>query len=344
MTPEQLGTIAFVLVFLLLAGYAVLDGLGLGVGMLHPLAAAEHQRRISIKAIAPLWMANTVWLLAAAAALFAAFPLVYATVFTRLQLILTMLLAALIVRGVSIHLRWTGQSAAWKGLWDSLFFAGSLASSLLLGVALGNILRGLPFNERGAYLGTFLGLLNPFALLAGVLTALAFMVHGALYLAARTDQEHRHRLSRLLPLLWLLFAAALVIASLAAFYLEPHLIDGAVANPPAYLFLPVIAICAVCLLPLIRSGQFHAALLASSICIACMVGLVAASLYPVLMPNLTTPAAGEAGLTIRNSSASAHTLGALLIITLIGMPMVIASTAVVYWAFAGQVELDEESH
>ena len=344
MTLEQLRTIWFVLVFVLLAGYAVLDGFDLGVGMLHLLARGERQRRISINAIAPVWDGNEVWLLAAGSALFGAFPSVYATVFTCLYLAVMALLVALILRAVSMEFRSKVESPAWKALWDLLFFIGSLLPPLILGVALGNVLQGLPFSQRGVYLGTFLGLLNPYALLIGALTVVTFMMHGALYLIPRTDLEHQHRLRPVLLVLWGLFAALLVATGIVTYVLAMHLIDTAMDNPPAYVFFPLTLICAVSLLPLIRGGQFRAAFLASSIAIVSMIGLAATGLYPLLLPNLTSPRFQEIGLTISNSSSSAQTLGVMLIIALIGMPLVLAYTTLIHWAFKGKVELNEDSY
>lgn len=341
MSFELLQSIWFLLIFVLLIGYAILDGFDLGVGVLHLLAKGEQERRVSLNAIGPVWDGNEVWLLTAGGALFAAFPPVYAAVFSGFYIALMLLLAALIGRAVAIEFRSKIESAGWKRVWDGVFFLGSAVPALLLGVAFGNILRGVPLDAQGKFTGTFVGLLNPYALLVGVLALVTFTMHGAIYLANKSEGPMRQRLQGMLPRLWGAFGLLYVVTSVATFYAAPGLVQRMVRT--AWMWgLPGIAIAAAgSVRYLIGRARFRGAFVASSVAIGAMLGLAGASLYPNLVPSLTS---ASHSLTLANSSSSQHTLGVMLIITLIGMPMVLAYTVFVYRAFKGKVVLSDESY
>ncbi len=193
----DLPTIWFLLIGVLIAGYAVLDGFDLGAGILHLwVARGDDQRRSVIAAIGPVWDGNEVWLLTAGGALFAAFPVVYATVFSGFYLALMLLLVALIFRAVAIEFRDQETSPRWRSAWDVAFAAGSLVAALLLGVAIGNIVMGLPLDADGLYRGGLLGLLRPFPLAVGLLTVALFSWHGAGWLVLKTDGDVQARATR----------------------------------------------------------------------------------------------------------------------------------------------------
>src|SRR5512147_1077494 len=173
----DLNTVWFLLIGVLLTGYAILDGFDLGVGVLHLFARDEEERRLHINAIGPVWDGNEVWLLTGGGALFAAFPVVYATVFSGFYLALMLLLVALILRAVSMEFRSKVDSPGWKKVWDWAFGIGSLLPAILFGVAFGNVLRGIPINEQGLFTGSFLELLNPYAILIGLLSLALFTMH-----------------------------------------------------------------------------------------------------------------------------------------------------------------------
>src|SRR5512143_2384366 len=181
----DLNTIWFLLIAVLLAGYAVLDGFDLGVGALSLFARGREERDLHAAAIGPVWDGNEVWLLTGGGALFAAFPMVYATVFSGFYLALMLLLLALIARAVSLEFRNLQEGAGWRRAWDVAFGVGSLLPSILLGVAVGNVLRGVPVTAEGEWAGSFLGLLNPYAILVGLVSLAFFTLHGALYLRVK---------------------------------------------------------------------------------------------------------------------------------------------------------------
>ena len=187
MALPDLNTIWFVLVGVLFTGYAMLDGFDLGVGQLHLLAKGDQERRIMLNAIGPVWDGNEVWLVTGGGALFAAFPEVYATVFSGFYLPFVLLLVALIFRAVAIEFRSKQPMRWWRAMWDWSFFGGALLSALLIGVTMGNIAWGLPLDSRGEFAGSFLGLLHPYALILGVTTVALFMMHGAIYVLMKTE-------------------------------------------------------------------------------------------------------------------------------------------------------------
>ena len=183
----DLNTIWFILVGVLFTGYAMLDGFDLGIGALHLFTKDDKERRVMLNSIGPVWDGNEVWLVTGGGALFAAFPNVYATVFSGFYLALMLLLASLIFRAVAIEFRSKQPMRWWRQMWDIGFSVGSIVSALLIGVALGNIAWGVPIDANGEFAGTFLGLLKPYPLLVGVTTVALFMMHGAIYGVMKTE-------------------------------------------------------------------------------------------------------------------------------------------------------------
>ena len=232
----DLNTVWFALFTVLIAGYAVLDGYDLGVGVLHLFTCDERQKRVNLNAIGPVWDGNEVWLLAGGGALFAAFPPVYATVFSGFYLALVLVLAALITRAVSLEFRGKVESAVWKRAWDLAFGLGSLLPALLFGVAVGNILRGLPLGADGEYLGGFLDLLNPYALLIGLLSLSMCLLQGTAFLALKTEGERQANLVRLLRHVWLAFAVLYIAATFATGAVSPHLLRRLESAPLVWAF------------------------------------------------------------------------------------------------------------
>jgi len=336
-----LAVIWFILIFVLLAGYAVLDGFDLGVGALHLLAKDEHERRVSINSIGPVWDGNEVWLLTAGGALFAAFPAVYATVFSGFYVALMLVLAALMFRAVSMEFRGKVDSARWRTAWDYAFAISSLLLPVLFGVALGNILRGVPLAADGTYSGTFLGLLNPYAVLVGVLTLETFVMHGAVFLFGKAEGRLQARNRQYALIGWAIFIALFVTTTIASHWAAPALYADFSSNIAAWLFLALIA-AGVIVLPLaLLSHRNKTAMLASCTIVGGLMGLAGAGLFPRLLPSITDP---SASLTIYNASSTPRTLTAMLVIALIGMPLVIGYTAFIYKAFRGKVVLSEDSY
>lgn len=337
-----LATIWFILVLVLLIGYAILDGYDLGVGILHLLLRGDRQRRLALNAVGPVWDGNEVWLLTGGGALFAAFPPVYATVFSGCYIALMLLLAALIARGVAVEFRSKVESPAWRSAWDVVFSAGSAVAALLLAVAFGNILGGMPINAPGDYTGSFFGLLNPFALVVGLLGVCACALHGAIFLAGKGDEEMRPRFLQAAQILWIPFTLFAVAAILTARIAAPHLYAGLFPASPGAIALLTLAVAAILAVRvLLGRGRLTAAFVASSAAIGSLIALAGLAAFPRLVPSTTDLAYS---LTTTNASSTDLTLKTMLIIALIGVPIVLLYTVLVHQIFRGKVVLSDDGH
>jgi cytochrome d ubiquinol oxidase subunit II len=317
------------LIGVLIIGYAILDGFDLGVGCWHLFAKKGKERSLFIRAIEPFWDGNEVWLLTGGGALFAAFPAVYATVFSGLYLALMLVLLGLIFRAVSIEYRNKVDSPRWVAAWDVAFSVGSILPSLLYAVAVGNLIRGLQLNAAGDYTGGFFALLNPYALLVGLVGLTMFAVHGALYLAVKTGGETQRKARAWAAKSWWAYE---VLFFMAAGWTASSYLRGFVALP---LILGAAAAVAIVLIRIFSArGEDFKAFLASSAGIALvMLGVVA-----VIFPNLVIASNDPSlSLTIFNSSSSLRTLSTMLVIALLGMPVVLAYTVYIHRIFKGKV-------
>ena len=337
----DLCTIWFILVGVLLTGYAVLDGFDLGIGALHLFTSKDQERRVMINAIGPVWDGNEVWLVTGGGALFAAFPNVYATVFSGFYLALMLLLASLIFRAVAIEFRSKQPMHWWRQLWDIGFAGGSLLSSLLIGTALGNIAWGVPVDANGEFAGTFLGLLTPYTLLVGVTTVALFMMHGAIYGVLKTEGELHDKLRRWAMNSIIFFVISAVTLTMATLLFVPHMAARVRDHP--WLFSVALAnMLAIANIPReFHRGNDGLAFLSSCAAIVTLMALFALNLFPYLVYSLPHP---ENSLTIYNAASSPKTLGIMLLIAGIGVPVVVAYTISIYWIFRGKVKLDHMSY
>jgi cytochrome d ubiquinol oxidase subunit II len=337
----DLNTTWFLLIWVLLTGYAILDGFDLGVGVLHLFARDERERRIHAGAIGPFWDGNEVWLVTGGGALFAAFPVVYATVFSGFYLAVMLLLLALVFRAVSLEFRGQVDNPGWRRLWDWAFGLGSLIPSILLGVTIGNILRGIPIEADGTANVSFVSLLNPYALLIGVLSLAMFTMQGAAFLTVKTEGDLRRRMARWTSGAWLVFVVLYLVAFAATFFAAPFLFEGALANPLFWVFLVLLLVSAVAVPIFVRFGKFLRSFLVSSVSIASVMGLAAVCLFPRVVPSRLDLANS---LTVYNASSTPRTLTVMLVIALVGLPLVIAYSAYIYKVFAGKVVITQEGY
>ena len=337
----DLPSIWFLLVGVLLVGYAILDGFDLGAGSLHLLVAHDDdERRTVMRAIGPVWDGNEVWLLTAGGALFAAFPAVYATVFSGFYLALVLLLVALIFRAVSLEFRSKLETSGWRRTWDVAFSLASFLPTVLFGVAIGNVLRGVPLDAAGDYRGGLAGLLNPFALAVGLLVSSMFVMQGATWLSLKTAGPVHDRSRRAALLAWPAFVVLWLVVTVFSRADAGHLWTN-YANPVAWLAPAAFLVVAGAYPLAVRAGRDGVAFGLSSLSIAALIGTMGIGLYPNLLP-----AAGDAArsLTVRNAASSDLSLTVMLIIALIGMPIVIGYTTFIYWRFRGKVDAREAGY
>jgi cytochrome bd ubiquinol oxidase subunit II len=337
-----LNTIWFFLLGVLLAGYAVLDGFDLGVGILHPLARTDRERRLFINAIGPIWDGNEVWLITFGGALFAAFPFAYASIFSGFYVAFMALLFALIFRAVSIEFRSKMNSPLWRRLWDWGFFGSSLLASFLFGAAVGNGMIGIPLDELGIFRGSIVDLLNPYALMAGATVSCMFAMHGALYLFMKIPRgELQSRVREWMWHTWGMFLVLYVLGSMYTLVAIPR-VTANLAKHPWAVVVVVLNVFAVANIPrsVFREKPLQA-FISSSLTIIALVTLFGMALFPNLVTASNQPANS---LTIYNAASSQKTLGIMFVIALIGMPFVLTYTIVVYRTFRGRVELGDHSY
>ena len=337
----DLNTVWFVLVGVLFTGYVILDGFDLGVGVLHLFVARrDEERRIFLNAIGPVWDGNEVWLVTGGGALFAAFPPVYATVFSGFYLAFMALLCALIFRAVAIEFRSKHPSPRWRACWDLSFALGSAGSALLIGVAMGNIAWGIPLDARGEFAGTFLGLLHPYALAMGITTVALFAMHGAIYLELKTEGEIQARVRRWINPLIIAFILCYTIVTLATLLYIPHITE-AFRREPWFFAVVVLVVLAIANIPReVNRGREFFAFLSSCAAMAGLMAIFGIGAYPHLVYSSPHP---EHSLTAYNAASSPQTLGVMLTIALLGVPVVLAYTASIYWIFRGTVKLNKTS-
>lgn len=327
-----LETFWFVVIAVLWAGYFLLEGFDLGVGMLLPVVGrSDLDRRVLVNTIGPVWDGNEVWLLVAGGATFAAFPDWYATLFSGFYLPLFLILAALIFRGVAFEYRSKRSQPRWHLAWDHAIFWGSLLPSLLWGVAFANILRGTPIGPHGSYLGSFWNLLNPYALVGGVTTLLLFALHGAVFLSLKTTDDIHQRAARTAMLL-APAATAAVVAFLAWTYANAHHAGNTGLVPP---FVPILGIAAVAVVGwLLREKLEGWAFVASAVALVCLVATIFLNLYPRVMVSSISSAFD---LTIGNSASAPYTLRVMTVVALIFTPLVLVYQGWSYWVFRARV-------
>ncbi len=337
----DLNSVWFVLIGVLFTGYAMLDGFDLGVGALHLFTRADEERRTMLNAIGPVWDGNEVWLVTGGGALFAAFPEVYATVFSGFYLAFVLLLVALIFRAVAIEFRSKQPMGWWRQMWDVGFSAGSVLSSLLIGVAMGNIAWGIPLDSRHEFAGGFLDLLHPYALLLGVTTLALFMMHGAIYALMKTEGPLHDKLRRWITSCIIFFIMCYAITTMATLLYVPHMAARVRAEP--WLFsIALLNMLAIANIPReIHHGRDGRAFISSCVAMGALMCLFGMEMYPNLVLSNPDPANS---LTIYNGASSDKTLWIMLIIALIGVPVVLSYTVSIYWIFRGKVRLNTMSY
>jgi cytochrome d ubiquinol oxidase subunit II len=331
----------FVLLGILLSGYAILDGFDLGVGILHLCVRTDHDRRVLMNSIGPLWDGNEVWLVVFGGALFAAFPLAYATAFSGFYTPFMFLLFCLIFRGVSMEFRSKQEGHAWRSFWDTAFCLSSTLATFLFGVVVGNCMTGLPLGKDGEIHASLIDMLNPYAVLVGIFAVSAFAMHAAIYLYMKTEGELQQRIHGWMWRTFFLFLACYVTVSVVTFLTLPHATEKYKDYP--FLWIVVLLnVLAIANIPrAIKKGWPFYAFFSSSCTIAAFTVLFGSSLFPNLIVSSIDPAYN---LTVSSAASSEKTLGIMRNMAFLGMPFVLSYTAVVYWVFRGKVEVGKFSY
>jgi cytochrome bd ubiquinol oxidase subunit II len=337
-----LNDVWFILFVFIIAGYLILDGFDMGVGILHlPLAHTDLERRTFLNSIGPVWDGNEVWLVLGGGVLFAVFPLVYASLFSGFYLAFMLVLLVLILRTVAIEFRSKEASPRWRSTWDAVFGIASLTLALLFGVAFGNVLSGVPIDADGNMHVSLISLLSPFALLVGVTTVFMLAMHGAIYLTMKTEGELQARIKRATtPLMATFFVLnTLVVVAMLLFRQQITARYTELIWPVIFPALALLALVAAWWL--LRRNETFRAFLASGAMIALLLISGAVGLYPNLLISTTDPAYN---LTITNAASAQNTLVVCLIVAVIGIPFVLLYTAGVYYIFRGKTEVESESY
>ncbi|MDE4060066.1 MAG: cytochrome d ubiquinol oxidase subunit II [Pseudophaeobacter sp. bin_em_oilr2.035] len=365
---DTLRIIWWALLGVLLIGFALTDGFDMGVGALLPFVAkTDVERRVVINTVGPVWEGNQVWFILGGGAIFAAWPPLYAVSFSGFYLAMFVVLAALIVRPVAFKYRSKRDSAAWRTRWDWALFAGGAVPALLFGVAVGNVLLGVPFfltadlmpMYEGSFYGKFLGLLHPFAVLAGVVSFSMLLMHGAAWLTLKTEGMIAERARRIGTVAGMVAAGGYVLAGLwlavgiDGFALVNDVVPNGPSNPlysqvtregswlAAYVARPWIVVA-----PLmgfagiamairgLKAGHEVSTLLWSKMAITGIVASVGLTMFPFILPSTVDP---NSSLTVWDASSSHQTLFIMLVVTAIFMPLILAYTAWVYKVLWGKV-------
>ena len=328
----DLNNLWFILITVLFTGFFFLEGFDYGVGILLPfLGKDDTDRRVIINAIGPVWDGNEVWMLTAGGAMFAAFPNWYATLFSGFYLALALMLVALIMRGVAFEFRSKDPRPGWRNFWDWMIFFGSFVPALLWGVALGNLLKGVPIDANMNYTGDFFTLLSPYTLITGVYTVVLTTLHGAVFLSMKTDGELAERARKVAWRLWLPTVAMAAITIVAS-DLSTDMFRKLGVNPGV---IPITGLVA-----LLASGWFIRnkhdgwAFASTGVAIAFAIVTVFMTLHPRVMISSTDPAYS---LTIYNASSSPYTLSVMTVVALIFVPIVLLYQGWTYYTFRKRI-------
>ncbi len=337
-----LNEIWYWLFVLIVAGYLILDGFDMGVGIVHLIVAkTDTERRLVLNSIGPVWDGNGVWLVLTGGVLFAAFPLVYASLFSGFYIAFFLVLVVLILRTASIEFRSKRPSHRWRQTWDIIFSVSSLGLAFLLGVAFGNILSGVDLNEQGDIHMSLIDLMTPDALLIGLTTVVMLALHGLLYLMMKTEGELDQRIRNLIPRVMLVFFALATVTVIVT-----ALADETVRHRYADNIWPVIFPAAalgalIFAYKKLQAGQDFWAFVGSALMIALLLLSGAVGMYPNLLISSIN---SDYNLTLSNAASQSNTLTVILVVAIVGIPLVLLYTAGVYYFFRGKTVLEPDSY
>ncbi|MCH9608986.1 MAG: Cytochrome bd-I ubiquinol oxidase subunit 2 [Chlamydiales bacterium] len=332
----------FIIIMVCMAQYAMLDGFDLGVGILMPSNKTDMERRICYNAIGPVWDGNEVWLVVVVGALFAGFPLVYATMMSAFYTPIMILIFSLIFRAVAIEFRSKRPYKWWRNMWDTFFCLASLLIAFAVGVALGNFVAGIPLNEYHQYTGgIIMTFLRPYPILVGVFGLSIFILHATIFLVMKTEGTLQERYKKYALPVTFAFLALYILTTVLTITLHEHMI-ARFERSPWFFIIPALNLLVIIGIPFaVYKNRFGTAFVFSCLNVLFLITLFACGVFPDLIRSSTNP---EYSLTIFNTSSSLATLKVLMVITAIGIPLVIAYMVWVYTIFHGKVVIDDHSY
>ncbi len=346
-----MATVWYCLVALMIAGYVILDGFDLGAGILHfSVGRTESQRRRVIRSIGPVWDGNEVWLLAGGGTLYFAFPGLYASSFSGFYLPLMMVLWLLITRGIAVEFRNHLEDNLWRPFFDALFMLASALLAIFYGAALGNVVRGVPLDAGGSFFlplwtdfqtGKDVGILDWYTILVGLLAFVTLAVHGALWIALKTEDLLQHRARIIARWAWGAVALLTAVVTLATFRVQPLVLHNLTTYVWGWVFPDLALAGLIAMLVFILRGDDLKAFLSSCAFIAGMLTSAVFGIYPYVLPSNTDP---RLGLTIANTQTAPYGLSVALAWFIPGMLLVLAYSVFVYRHFAGKVRLEEDGY
>ncbi len=323
------------------SGYVILDGFDLGAGALHLFFKKDLSRRIALNAVGPVWDGNEVWLVIGGGTLFAGFPVLYGTLLSAMYLPFMLFLLFIILRSVAIEFRSKEPMAWWRSLWDVTYSVSSSMLAVCLGIVLGNVLQGMPLDANYEYTGNWLSFFNFYAILTGLTTLALMALHGGIYLTLKTEGKLFEKVEGLLKYAVVAFVVLFMVLSIYTLIYYPHLSDK-FKNTPIFFVAPLLAVLSIANIPrLISKRKFLPAFAFSSLTFALLLIIVAIEVYPQLIYATNDV---NHSITIYNAASSDKSLGIMLTIAAIGLPLIAGYTFFVYRAFWGKVKIDETSY
>lgn len=344
-------TLWFIIVAVMITAYVVLDGFDLGAGIIYLLSAkTDTERSMILRAVGPVWDGNEVWLIAAGGTLYFAFPQLYASSFSGFYLPLMMVLWLLMLRAIGIEFRAHIPTPVWKSFFDAVFCVSSALLAIFFGAALGNVIRGVPLSQDGYFfeplwtnwkLGPHPGILDWYTVLAGGVAFFSLTVHGALYVAIKTEGALSQRARSIAIMMWPVLFFLTIVSLVATYFVRPSVVDNYKAHPIA-LLVPLLVFAALSTIVwAIPKGKEKTAFTASGVYIAGMLVGAAVALYPMVLPASTNPAFS---LTIYNTAAGHHGLTVGLAWWTLGLILALAYFVFIYRMFKGKVRIEEQAH
>lgn len=332
----------YLMFFFGLIAYATLDGFDLGVGSLHLFAKGDNERRLMINAIGPVWDSNTTWIVITSGTLFAGFPMVFANLASSLYLPTMSLLFGFMLRGAAIEFRSKSESLRWRYTWDFAFFVASVMLAIMVGLLLGNLIQGIPLNDKGEYLGSSFALLTPYPILVSLFGLSTFMMHGSLYMLMKTEEKFHDKVRKWSLRLVAVFLVFWIATTITTFYVVPHLVSQFFDYPILWIFPFMSFACIFGILYSVRREWDGLAFTFSCFSIVFLLVLVVVGLFPNILLSSVDPEGRS--LTLFNSSASRTALIVIFIVTITGIPLAFFYGAYVYRIFKGKVKLDHMSY